>query len=435
VRKGNEADKIKRSDMTARVKRGKVLMLIEDISVPADTRVWAEAQTLHEHGFAVSVISPKGVDHDRESHACIKGIHIYRYHAPVGADNTLAYLWEYGLSMLSTTGLSIKVLYKHNFDVIHAANPPDMFFVLAWFYRLFGKRFVFDQHDLSPEMFQIKFKGRKRFLYNLLVWLEKRSYQASSVVITTNLSQKRIALTRGKCNPQKVFVVRNGPKLQRLYRVTPEPELKEGHAHLLAYVGSMEQQDGIDYALHMLHELVNIRGHQDILLVLMGDGGHLPKLKTLAQELDIVEHIHFTGWVDSQQIVRYLSTAEIGICPDPMNGLNEYCTMVKTMEYMAMSLPIVAFDLAETRYSAQEAALYAQPNDVADFATQVETLLADQELRRTMGESGRERVINRLNWDHDKRNLLRAYSVLFPDAIEDLDPELQDKQRDPTQVS
>jgi glycosyltransferase involved in cell wall biosynthesis len=400
--------------MTPKGKTGKILLIIEDQSVPADTRVWAEATALREQGFSVSVISPKGHDHDRESFVSLQGISIYRYQAPTHAKTALAYIWEYALSMFHIWYLSLRVLRKNGFDVIHAANPPDTIFFLAWFYRILGKRFIFDQHDLSPEMFQIKFKGRMTLLHKMLLWLEKRSYRASSLVITTNLSQRDVAIKRGKCDPEKIFVVRNGPNLRRLFRVPAEPELKGGRPFLLAYVGAMEPQDGIDYALHAMHELVHNRERRDVSLVLMGDGGHLPALKQLARELQIEEFVHFTGWVNALEIVRYLSTADVGLCPDPQNGLNEYCTMIKTMEYMAMSLPIVAFDLAETRYSAQESALYAQPNDIADFATHIERLLADQELRQSMGRQGRERVTEVLNWDNDKQNLLHAYAQFFP---------------------
>jgi glycosyltransferase involved in cell wall biosynthesis len=393
---------------------GKVLMVIENCSVPADSRVWAEATALKEHGFDVAVIGPKGESYDLEEYMCLESIQLYRYHAPVYATHTIAYLWEYGLSMLKTWWLSLRVLREHNFDVIHAANPPDTFFFLAWFYRFLGKRFIFDQHDLSPEMFRVKFGGRSPFLHKVLLWLEKRSYRASALVITTNLSQKQVAITRGKCDPEKVFVVRNGPNLQRLYRVPPEPELKGGRPFLLAYIGAMEIQDGIDYALRAMYELVHVYGRRDVSFVLMGDGGQLPALKALAHELEIEEYVNFTGWVGDQDIVRYLSTADIGICPDPQNGLNEYCTMVKSMEYMAMSLPVVAFDLAETRHTAQDAALYATPNSESEFADHLMQLLENGELRAMMGKRARSLIEERLSWDYDKRNLLLAYSTLFP---------------------
>ncbi|HLG75037.1 MAG TPA: glycosyltransferase, partial [Ktedonobacteraceae bacterium] len=194
----------------------------------------------------------------------------------------------------------------------------------------------------------------------------------------------------------------------------PEPALKQGRPFLLAYIGAMERQDGIDYALRALHELIYTHGRQDTGLVLMGDGGYLPTLKALAHDLHLDAFVQFTGWVGDQEIVRYLSTADIGLCPDPQNGLNEYCTMVKSMEYMAMSLPIVAFDLAETRATTQDAALYAPANSVEHFATCLNRLLDNPALRAHMGQRGRQLVLEQLNWDYDQRNLFRAYSLLFP---------------------
>lgn len=397
-------------------------MVIENCSVPADNRVWAEATALRERGFEVSVIGPKGEHYDREPYVCLEGVHLYRYDLPAATGGYSAYIREYGLSLVKTWWLSLRVLRERNFEVIHVANPPDMFFLLAWFYRLLGKRFLFDQHDLAPEMFRVKFGGRAGLLQRLLLWFEKRSYRASAVVITTNQSQKEIALRRGGCDPERVFVVRNGPNLRRLRRVPPESELKRGRPLLLLYIGAMEVQDGIDYALRALHELVQRRGRRDVSLVLLGDGGYLSALKRLTAELDLEEYVHFTGWVGDWEIVRYLSVADIGLCPDPQNGLNEYCTMVKSMEYMAMGLPVVSFDLAETRATAQEAALYAPPNSVALFAEQIALLLDDAELRTRLGQRGRALIEQRLSWDHDKENLLRAYALLFPRMAVDATP-------------
>jgi len=393
----------------------KILMLIENASVPFDNRVWAEATTLRDHGFQVSMIGPKGSARDRESHICIEGIHIYRYRLPAHTNRPIAYIREYGISMLMTFLLSFKVWFCHGFDMIHTANPPDIFFVIGLFYRLFGKKFIFDQHDLSPEMFRVKFKRKLKPIHGLLLFLEWCSYQTAQVVITTNVSQKRFAIERGHCHPDKVFVVANGPELERIKLVPPESELKRGRRYLLAYVGEMEVQDGIDNALYALHDLVYKRGRQDVSLVLMGDGGYAPTLRVLAHELQLDEYVYFTGWVTAEDISRYLSVADVGLTPDPANGLNEYCTMVKTLEYMTVGKPTVSFDLAETRLSAQDAALYAKPNLIEDFASKIETLLNDQELRIKMGAIGRKRIEEALNWDHDQKNLLLTYKSLLRD--------------------
>ncbi len=314
------------------------------------------------------------------------------------------------------------VLLRHGFDVIHAANPPDLFFIIGLFYRLLGKKFVFDQHDLAAELFQAKFKGRAKLLHRLLLFLERCSYQRADLVIVTNESQRRIAIERGRCPGDRVFVVRNGPDLERLQLVTPEPELKKGRRFLLAYVGVMAAQDGVEYTLHALHDLVYKRGRQDVSLVLMGNGDLIPALKALAHTLQLDEYVNFTGWVTSADLVRYLTVADVGLAPDPQNGLNEYSTTIKTMEYMAMGKPIVAFELVETRFSAQQAALYATPNLVEDFANKIEALLDNEELRLTMGVIGRKRIEEELSWDHTKKRLLLAYETLLPTGSELSEP-------------
>lgn len=391
-------------------------MLDENLPVPADPRVWKEATTLHDHGFVVSVICPKGTTHCQESYICIDGIHIYRYRLPTTGNKYTAYFIEYSVSFIMTFVLSLKVLLRHGFDVIHAANPPDMFFLIGLFYRLLGKKYIFDQHDLAPEMFMLKFQGKMKIIYRLLLFLEWCSYHVAHQVIVTNLSQKWLAIQRGQCSPNKVFVVRNGPDLSRLPEILPEPEpaLKQGRPFLLAYVGVMGMQDGIDYALRALHTLIYTRGRRDVSLVLMGAGDELPALQKLSHHLQLDNYVNFTGWVESQELLRYLSTADIGLSPDPQNGLNELSTMIKTMEYMAMHKPVVAFDLTETRFSAQDAALYAKPNVVEDFADKIETLLDNEALRHQLGSYGRKRIEEELSWSNSTAYLLLTYKRLFP---------------------
>jgi glycosyltransferase involved in cell wall biosynthesis len=392
----------------------KVLMLIENASMPFDNRVWAEATALRDSGFQVSIIGPKHSTLYPESHMCIEDIHVYQYRLPQSTDKYIAYLLEYMIAILMTFFLSIKVLFHHGFDVIHAANPPDLFFMVGLFYRLLGKKFVFDQHDLWPEMFQVKFKGRMKPLHRLLLFLEWCSYRTAHMVITPNLSVKRFAIERGHFCADKVFVVRNVPDLKRIKLVPPESELKRGRRHLLAYVGAIEVQNGVEYTLYALHDLVHERGRQDVSLVIMGDGAQMPILHALVHELQLDEYVNFTSWVEAKDIVRYLTVADVGLTPCPANGQNEHSTPTKAMEYMAMGKPGVAFYLAETYSMAQEAVLYATPNLAEDFANKIETLLEDEELRLKMGMFGRKRIEEALNWDYEKKNLLLAYEVLFP---------------------
>jgi len=402
------------------LKTPKILMLVENNPAPIDNRVWAEATTLRQQGFQVSIICPKGNKRYRESYICLEGIHIYRYHLPMG-ENKIAHITEYCISLLLTFWLSLKVLLYHGFDVIHAANPPDIYFVIGLFYRLLGKKFVFDQHDPAPEMFQVIYEGGNKFLHKLLLFFERCSYQTADLVITSNISQKEFAIKRGHCRPDKVFVVRNGPDLQnlRIATIAPsEPELKGGRRYLLAYVGVINIQDGVENILYALHDLVHKRARQDVSLVLMGSGDRLTALHALAHELQIKEYINFTGPIENKEVLRYLAAADVGIIPDPQNGLSEYCTMLKTMEYMGMGKPIVAFDLAETHYSAQDAALYAIPNLTEDLANKIEILLDNEKLRLQLGAIGHKRVEEELCWDRTKENLILAYERLFSTNFE-----------------
>lgn len=390
----------------------KVLMLIENCSVPMDSRVWAEALTLREQGFQVSIIGPKGTSLDQEPYVYLDGIHIYRYWSPPNNSSCPAYMWEYGVAMVITLFLSFKVYLRHGFDVIHVANPPDTYFLIGLFYRPLGKRFIFDQHDLSPEMFLVKFSGRMQLLHRLLLFMERCSYRIATLVITSNTTMKEFAITRGHIPASKVFAVYNGVDLNRIQRVSPEPELKRGRRFLLAFVGAMEVQDGVEYLLLALHALVYTRGRQDVSLVVMGDGDYAPALRKLAHDLRLDAYVHFNGWTSAKDVVRFLSVADVGLVPEPQNGLNEYCTLGKTLEYMAMGLPTVAFDLPETRRVAQGAALYAKPNSVEDFADNIETLLNDASLRGQMGAVGRKRIEEGFSWEHTKTELLRAYEAL-----------------------
>jgi Glycosyltransferase len=423
----------KRSSETTTHK--KVLFLVENLSVPADPRVWREAQTLRQHNYEISIICPCGTTRDSEPYSYIEGIHIYRYPLATEIKRATDYSKEYLLAMLRTLGLTVKVWRRHGFDVIHAANPPDTFFLIGRIYQLFGKKFVFDQHDLAPEMFRIKFKDRMQPLYRLLKFFEYLSYHTANIVITTNESQKRNALQRGKCHTDKVVVVRNGPDLIPLHTISYNPLLKMGHPYLLAYIGVMGIQDGVDYVLYALNELVNKRGHQDIGLVLMGDGDQLAHLQQLTVELQLSAYVHFTGWLEKQELLRYLRVADIGLSPDPSNPLNDHSTMLKTMEYMLMGLPVVAFDLLETRYSAQEAALYATNNNIVEYADMIERLLADSALRQRMGAYGRQRVEAELSWLQSRQHLLRAYEKLFSQPHTYTAPQAQQPEQEHEPVS
>jgi glycosyltransferase involved in cell wall biosynthesis len=397
----------------------KVLMIVENDIAPLDTRVWWEALALRDHGFQVSVICPKGArgrpiyEEYRAPHEYREGIHIFRYELREGT-TAATYVREYFAAMLHTCWLSLRILAGQGFDAVHVANPPDVFFPLGWFYHLLGKQFIFDQHDLAPEVFQEAFVGRVHGIaamvfHRLLLASERISYLTADLVIAANESFRRVAIQRGSCDPSKVEVVRNNPNLEIVRPVAREPELKMGRRYLLVYVGVMGRQDGVEYALRALHYLVHTHGRQDVALALLGDGSQFDALQALAHQLGLDEYVYFHGWCSREEVLRYLSVADIGLSPDPYNALNDRSTMIKTMEYMAMGMPVVAFDLTETHLSAQGAALYATPNLVEDFADKIETLLDDEAQRLYMGALGRQRVEQELNWHRSSERLIQAY--------------------------
>jgi glycosyltransferase involved in cell wall biosynthesis len=391
---------------------GKILIIVENLSVPFDRRVWLEANTLTEEGYKVSVISPRGKNDPK--YEVLNGISLYRYPVPPPTKGFLSYFWEFTYCWLMTFFLSIKILFREGFDVIHACNPPDTFFLLGVFYKLLGKKFVFDQHDLCPEVYQARFgSAKRRLLIKGLLFLEKLTYRTANLVIATNESYKKIAAERGKVREENIFVVRTGPDFDRLKQLEPEPELKKGRKYMVCYLGVMGPQDGVDYLLRATELITKNRGRNDILFVLIGAGDSFNDLKKLSTELGLQEHILFTGRIPDEELVRYLSTADVCVSPDPKNELNDNSTMNKIMEYMAMGKAVVSFDLKETRFSAGEAALYAKPNDTQDFSNKILELLNDEKRREEMGKYGRKRVEDELDWNHTKKELIKAYQSVF----------------------
>lgn len=392
--------------------RGRILILVENLPVPFDRRVWLEATTLHRAGYVVSVICPTGKRYPA-GYELLEGVHIHRYDLPNTGIGFFAYVREYAVSLLKTLWLSFKVARRPGFDLIHACNPPDLFFLIAWLYKPFGKKFVFDQHDLSPETYRVQRQGREGLIYRLLLILERLTYATADVVIATNESIRGFAHGRGHVPDDRIFTVRTGPDFERLRIVSEESALKRGARYLVCYLGVMGPQDGVDYALRAAAWILHQRRRRDISFTFIGSGDVLPQLERLANELELGSHVHFTGRISDEELVKHLSTADLCLSPDPQNGLNEYHTMNKTLEYMAMGKPQVAFDLAEMRVSAAEAAVYARPNDVEDFGRHVIALLDDPARRQAMGRAARRRIEEFLGWEHTHRNLLDAYAWLF----------------------
>ncbi|TFW21158.1 glycosyltransferase WbuB [Massilia arenosa] len=393
-------------------KKRKVLVLVENLPSPFDRRVWQESTTLHAHGYEVSIICPTGKGYEKHYEE-IDGIHIYRYDLPLEAEGAKGYLVEYSAALFHTFRLAWKVLFRHGFDAIHACNPPDLLFLIGGFFKLFaGKRFLFDHHDINPELYEAKF-GKRDFFYKLMVLFERWSFKTADVSIATNESYKRIAIERGGMDPDKVYVVRSGPKLDRLRQLPPKPELKKGAQYLVGYVGVMGAQEGIDLLLQSARHLIVDMGRKDVHFGLVGGGTSLEQMKQMAADLGIAEHVTFTGRVPDQDLLEMLNTSDVCVNPDVANDMNDKSTMNKIMEYMALGKPIVQFDLVEGKFSAQQASLYANKNDPVDMARKIAELLDDPEARRRMGEFGRNRVINELEWVYEEPKLLAAYDRLF----------------------
>lgn len=390
----------------------KVLIIVENLPVPFDRRVWQEATALVRHGYQVSIICPMMKGYDGR-HEVLEGIHIYRHPLPLDASGALGYLLEYSAALFWEFVLAWRVWRRHGFDAIHACNPPDLIFLVGGFFKLFmGKKFLFDHHDINPELYEAKF-GCRDFFWRLMVWCERLTFATASVSIATNESYRRIAVERGRMPPDRVFVVRSGPSLERLKILPPVPALKKGRAHMVGYVGVMGAQEGLPYLLEAARILIRNQGRTDIQFGLVGGGPELDRLKALAVEYGIADYVTFTGRVPDNELLAMLNTADVCVNADEWNAMNDKSTMNKIVEYMALGKPIVQFDLAEGRFSAQEASVYARANDAADMAARIAELLADPERRAAMGAFGRRRVETELAWDYEEPRLLAAYDRLF----------------------
>jgi glycosyltransferase involved in cell wall biosynthesis len=392
--------------------RRRVLILVENLPSPFDRRVWQEACTLRDCGYLVSIICPTGRGCERHFEV-LDGIHLYRYDLPLEGSGAAGYAVEYALALAWSFALAWRVLLTRGFDVIHACNPPDLFFLIGGFFKLLGKRFLFDHHDLNPELYEAKF-GRRGFLHRLLLKLEYWTFRTADVSIATNESYRRVAIERGRMPPERVFVVRSGPSLERMRILPPDERLKRGRRYLVGYVGVMGRQEGIDHLLRAARHIVLELGRSDVHFGLVGGGTSLEEMKALALELGIADHVTFTGRVPDADLLVMLNTADVCVNPDIANEMNDKSTMNKIMEYMALGKPIVQFDLTEGRCTAQRASLYAKKNDALDLAAKIVALLDDPAARAQMGEFGRRRVERELEWRHEAPKLLAAYEALWP---------------------
>jgi glycosyltransferase involved in cell wall biosynthesis len=384
------------------------------MSVPLDRRVWRECLALREAGYQVTVISPMAFGLSKP-HETIEGVSIYRYPMWEASGSALSYFMEYGVALVCSFALMWVALFREGFDVIQICNPPDLLILPSIPFKLMGKPVIFDQHDLSPEIYQAQGgnAGKPGIVEKSLLFFERLTYSLSDLVIVVNESCKKIALTRGRRKSEDVFIVRNGPTLSSIRNAQSNPSLKKGKKHLLSYVGMMGPQDGIDVLLRATRELQTVHGRQDFHVRIVGDGTVLEQMKRLAVELGVSETVTFTGFMDYDQVLETIATADVCLCPDPKTPLSDKCSLVKSIEYMSLGRAFVAFDLEEVRLSAGNAALYATPNDESDFARRVNYLLDNEELRSAMGNLGKESVLQRLAWEHSKQKLYEAYDKAF----------------------
>ena len=393
----------------------RVLIIVQNLPVPFDRRVWLECQALESAGHEVAVVCPKG-DGD-PSYEVVNAVQLHKYRPYAPGGSKASFVIEYAYSFLATARLAFKARRSGRFAVLQACNPPDIFWPIALILRaLDGTRFVFDHHDLCPELYQSRFPGGPRLPHRMLLALERRTLRTADHVTSTNDSYRKVAMTRGGKRGQDVTVVRTGPDPQRLRRGDEYPELRRGRRFLAAYIGVMGPQDGVDIVIRAADILVHELGRDDIAFTLIGTGDCFGDLGALRDELGLKGHVEFTGRAPDDLVARILSTADVGLSPDPKNPLNDVSTMNKTMEYMAFELPVVAFDLRETRVSAADAAAYVTPNDVGEYARTIADLMDDEPRRSLLGKRGRFRVEQELAWSHQRRAYLKVYQKLLSGA-------------------
>ena len=393
----------------------KVLIIVENLPVPFDTRVWQEATTLAMNGYTVSVICPKGKGYTPEEEY-LQGVHIFRHDLPAEGNGAVGYAKEYLTALKEELRLAKKVYKEIGFDVIHGCNPPDDIYMVAKHFKKYGVKYVFDHHDICPELFEAKFGKTSGLLYKSQLWLEKQTYKHCTFAFVTNESYKKIAIERGKMNPNNVIVLRSGPKLERMRIMPPVESIKRGYKYMVGYLGVIGQQEGIEY---LLDAAKYIKEHDNnVFWGIVGGGPHLKALKKQAHDMGLDDCVEFTGRASDQQMLEYLNTADVCVNSDKYNSMNDKSTMNKILEYMALAKPIVQFDLTEGRYSAQDASLYAKNNDAEDMAKKIMELLDNPELRKKMGAYGRNRVVNELSWEHTSKALLEGYEKFFTGKFE-----------------
>jgi glycosyltransferase involved in cell wall biosynthesis len=398
-----------------------VLIIVQNLSVPLDRRVWQESRALVAAGFAVSVVCPAGPG--EAGYEELEGVRIHRYRPPRPRQGVAGYLVEFTYCWLATAWLALRCYVWVGFDVIQGCNPPDTFWALALPFRLVGVRYVYDQHDLCPEVFSARFGGGHRWLRRGLLAIERATYASAHHVISTNESYARVARQRGRLDPERITIVRSGPHPATMRRGHRQPDLRRGSDHLVVWLGIMGPQDGVHLLLRAMAVLVHDLDRKDVHLAILGFGDCYDESRELCAALGLDPWVTFTGRADDAMIAAYLSTAEIGLCPDPKNDFNDVSTMNKVLEYMAHELPVVSFDLAESRVSAGDAAVFVDDGDIAGFARAVDELLDDPARRSEMGRTGRARIETELGWHMQAERYVALYRSLCgaPGSTDDME--------------
>ena len=390
----------------------RVLIIVQNLPVPFDRRVWLECEALVSDGYQVAVVCPKGKGDP--GYQELNGVEIFKYRPYAPGGSKLGFITEYAYSFLATARLVTKARRAGRFAVMQACNPPDIFWPIALALRVLDRtKFVFDHHDLCPELYESRFPaGAQSLPYKALRALERMTHRTAHHVISTNESYRDVAVTRSGKAAADVTVVRTGPDPELLQRGEPRRELLRDRRFLAAYIGVMGPQDGVDIIVRAADIVVHQLGRDDIAFTLIGSGDCFDDLVALRDQLGLAGHVEFTGRAPDELVGQVMSTADAGLSPDPKNPLNDVSTMNKTMEYMAFELPVVAFDLRETRVSAGDAAVYVTPNDVHEYATAIVALMDDDTRRARMGKLGRARVEQELAWSHQRRAYLDVYRNL-----------------------
>jgi len=397
-----------------------VLIIVENMPLPLDFRVWKEARSLREAGYKVITLSPKGRGY-KKAHELLDGVHIYRYPAPKERHGQWGYVWEYISALCWQFVYSWWIYFRHKFHVIQGCNPPDDIVFIALPFKLFGVKYIFDHHDVNPELYLAKYNKRDA-LYNVQLWLERMTFRWSDVVISTNSSYQEIAMTRGGKHKDDVFVVRNGVDPKTFRAVPANPSLKNGKRYLVGYVGNMSTQEGLDILIDVVLRL-KTKGRCDIHFTCIGGGPGLAGLRKLTAEKQVEDMMTFTGRISDAELLEILSTADVCVNPDRPCPMNSMSTMIKIMEYMALGKPIVQFEGKEGRFTAQHASLYSVGDDlVLDFADKILWLLDRPAERTRMGMLGRWRIERDLAWEYSVPNLLAAYERAFSTAALTLHP-------------